>query len=294
MNNDDLISNAVEIIINGSNARLEWNDFCRHMLWAYGIRVCVLSIPCRPPENLLIPDGKLNNRSPEHIDLETKIAEWFQKYLSFQRVLPKSSTEVEIVNGDEYYLRNRKSLSFGINDGKTIRLQAVEASFLQLSASTVVTENGMHLNCEEMLNRVLKNTSIQTLLASFYLYRRNYQIYFDPKQFDYSYSKLPKFISIDFKKIIKQNLKPSSSRRSQIPSITSSSSHTSPNKSKVYQKIESEELRNDSTACEYLKELESRYPTNIKFEPATRFWSGNIWKSFIYMKLSRKKRTIFK
>ena len=226
----------------------------------------------------MIPDGKLNNRSPEHIDLENKIAEWFQKYLSFQRVLPKSSTEVEIVHGDdsssdEYYLKNRKSISFGINDGKTIRLQSVEASFLQLSASTVVTENGRHLNCEEMLNRVLKHTNIQTLLASFYLYRRNYQIYFDPKQFDYSYSKLPKFISIDFKKIMKQNLKPASSRRSsQLPSICS---HRSQVKTKVYHEIKSE-FRNDSFPCEYLKELKKRYRSNIKFEAATRFWSGNI------------------
>ena len=226
----------------------------------------------------MIPDGKLNNRSPEHIDLENKIAEWFQKYLSFQRILPKSSTEVEIVNGDdsypdEYYLKNRKSLSFGINDGKTIRLQPVEVSFLQLSASTVVTENGRHLNCEEMLNRALKHTNIQTLLASFYLYRRNYQIYFDPKQFDYSYSMLPKFISIDFKKIMKQNLKPASSRRSsQLPSICS---HRSPNETKVYQKNKSE-FGNDSNPCEYLKGLQKKYPTNIKFEAATRFWTGNI------------------
>lgn len=245
MNNDDLISNAVEIIINGSNAR--------------------------PPENLVIPDGKLNIRSLEHVDLENKVAEWFQNYLRFQRVIPKSSTEVEIVNGDEYYLKNRKSLSFGINDGKTIRLQAVEASFLQLSASTVVTENGRHSNCEEMLNRVLKNSNVQKLLASFYLYRRNYQVYFDPKQFNYSYSKLPKFISIDFKRIIKQNLKPSSSRRPQLPSITT---HSGPNKTKVYyDKIKSDEFQTDSTSCEYLKELQTRYPTNIKFEAASRFWS---------------------
>ena len=273
MNDDDLISNAVEIIINGSNARLEWTLFDWRLLWVLGVRVCVIFIPCRPPENLLIPDGKLNNRSPEHIDLENKISEWFQKYLSFQRVLPKSSTEVEVINGDEYYLKNRKSLSFGINDGKTIRLQAVEASFLQLSASSVVTENGKHLNCEVMLNRVLKHTNIQTLLASFYLYRRNYQIYFDSKQFNYSYSKLPKFISIDFKKIMKQNLKPASSRRFQLPWI---SSHRSLNKTKVYHEIKSDELRNDSTPCEYLKELQKKYPTNIKFTPATRFWSGNI------------------
>ena len=234
--------------------------------------VDVIFIPSRPPENLLIPDGKLNNRSPEYIDLENKIAEWFQKYLSFQRVLPKSSTEVEIINGDEYYLRNRKSLSFGINDGKTIRLQAVEASFLQLSASTIVTENGRHLNCEEMLNRVLRNTDTQTLLASFYLYRRNYQIYFDPKQFNYSYAKLPKFISIDFKRVIKQNLKPASSRRSQLPVIDDrcSSSNT-----KVYQ-FNSEEFSSEPTSCETLRKLQKKYPTNIKFKSTTRLWSGNI------------------
>ena len=221
----------------------------------------------------MIPDGKLNNRSPELIDLENKIAEWFQKYLSFQRVLPKSSTEVEIVD-DEYYLKNRKSLSFGINDGKTIRLQAVEASFLQLSASTVVTKNGKHLNCEEMLNRVLRNTDIQTLLASFYLYRRNYQIYFDPKQFDYSYSKLPKFISIDFKRIMKQNLKPASSRRPQLPAICGYSSSKS---TKVYHAgIKNDESPNESTSCKTMKELQNKYVTNIKFQPATRFWSGNI------------------
>ena len=222
----------------------------------------------------MIPDGKLNNPSPEHIDLENNIAEWFQKYLSFQRVLPKSSTEVEIVNEDEYYLKNRKSLSFGINNGKTIRLQAVEASFLQLSASTIVTKDGKHLNCEEMLNRVLRNTDIQTVLASFYLYRRNYQIYFDPKQFDYSYSKLPKFISIDFKRIMKQNLKPASSRRLQLPAICGYSSSKS---TKVYHDgIKNDESRNESTSFKTMKELQNKYATDIKFQPATRFWSGNI------------------
>ena len=68
MNDDKLVELAVQVILNGSNAR--------------------------PAENIYLPDGKYNNPDSIHNyeKLKKLISNWFIEFLSFQRVLPLNSS----------------------------------------------------------------------------------------------------------------------------------------------------------------------------------------------------------
>ena len=133
------------------------------------VSVIVKGANARPPENTLLPDGKLNRPGPGTSELAAEINAWFAAYLAFPRVLPVGT--VATPNDDETYQCARRALSFGTDTGHALVLSPVETSFLQLSAMVAVGDVSNIRSCEEVFLRALNTSSMASFLATFALFR---------------------------------------------------------------------------------------------------------------------------
>ena len=103
--------------------------------------------------------------------------------------------------------KRKNAITFGVQKNNQNILDPCEAAFLQLSASAIAIKQGKEISCEELFNSVFKkHQSKQLILAAFYLFRKNYQVFFNLKEESFRTKLLPPVI--DWNKLFKQNRKP--------------------------------------------------------------------------------------